>query len=375
MKQDEKIIFIVNCVESILLFRIDLLRELKKLGYCVTVFAPSYDATTVDTLTSDGIGFSVIKMKRTGMNPIYEFITFIDLYRLFRKEKPYIVLSYTLKPILYASITAYIVRVPIITSALTGFGSIFLGTELKTKIIRFFLGQLFNLALKCNTKIFALNPDIINFFIQNSSLSLNQAVLINGEGLNIDYYGVVPLPDTEYPVFLIITRLIRDKGIYEYVAAAKLIKAKYPKTRFLIVGGLDTNPTALSKDGLKQLLSEGMVEYLGQLADVRTVIEQASVYVLPSYGEGIPRSTLEAMAMGRPIITTDVPGCRETVIDGGNGYLVPVKNVERLVVAMERFISQPALISQMGKESRRIAEEKYDVRKVNQVILKALGVI
>jgi len=181
------------------------------------------------------------------------------------------------------------------------------------------------------------------------------------------------LPKIKFPIFLIITRLIRDKGICEYVDAAKTIKKKYPCVRFQVVGYLDSNPTALTKKELDELTADNVVECLGKMDDVRPAIANSSVYVLPSYAEGMPRSTLEAMAMGRPIITTDVPGCRETVVEGVNGFLVPIKNAEKLAEAMEKFILQPELISIMGKESRRMAEEKYDVHKVNKVVLDALG--
>lgn len=371
----KKIVLVVNLTESILLFRLSLLVDLRKNGCDVEVFSPTYDVAVVNELKKYDIEFSQIKMSRTGINPFNEFIALIDFYRLFRKKKPDMVLNYTLKPIIYSSLSAYLAKVPCIASMLTGFGSIFLGTELKTKLIRLLVKPLFRMALKCNNKIFALNPDIIKIFTQLGVLDINKTVLINGEGLDIDYYRVELLPQSSEPIFLIITRLIRDKGIYEYVEAAKIIKKKYPKARFLIVGYLDTNPTALTKKELDKLLADGVVEYLGKLEDVRAVIAQSSVYVLPSYGEGMPRSILEAMAMGRPIITTDVPGCRETVVDGRNGFLVPVKNVEKLSEAMEKFILNPDIISKMGRESRRMAEEKYDVRKVNQVILKTIGII
>lgn len=375
MNQVRKVILVVNLSESILLFRLSLLVDLKKNGCDVEVFSPIYDVAVASELAKHGIEFRQIKMNRTGVNPFNELITLIDIYRLFKNKKPDVVLNYTLKPIIYSSFAAYLTKVPFIASMLTGFGSIFLGTELKTKLIRLLVKPLFRMALKCNNKIFALNPDIIRVFTKLDTLDINKTVLINGEGLDIDYYHVEPLPQSSEPIFLIITRLIRDKGIYEYVEAAKIIKRKHPKTRFLIVGYLDINPTALTKKELDKLLADGVVEYLGKLEDVRAVIAQSSVYVLPSYGEGMPRSILEAMAMGRPIITTDVPGCRETVVDSKNGFLVPVKNVEKLSEAMERFILNPDIIPGMGKESRRMAEEKYDVRKVNQVILKTIGII
>jgi glycosyltransferase involved in cell wall biosynthesis len=160
----------------------------------------------------------------------------------------------------------------------------------------------------------------------------------------------------------------------EFVEAARRIKAKYPDTRFLVLGGLDTNPGAISGKEVEGWVMEGLIEWPGHVADVRPYLAQASVFVLPSYyREGVPRSIQEAMAMARPIITTDAPGCRETVIPGVNGFLVPVRDVDALVSAMERFINEPELIEKMGKESRRIAEERFDVHKINRVLLEAMG--
>lgn len=375
MQSNKKIIVVVNYIDSILLFRLKLLIALKNIGYDVIVCSPSHNELVISKLASHSIVFHEIKLNRTGINPKDDLITLINLYKFFKKEKPNLVLNYTLKPIIYSSIAARLARVPCVASMLTGFGSIFLGTEPKTKILRLIISPLLSLALTCNDKIFALNKDLLKTFIKQKSLNSKKTILINGEGLDIDYYNVVSLPQTTYPIFLIITRLIRDKGLYEFIEAAKKVKEKYQEVRFVIVGYLDTNPTAVTKKEFEDLISDGVVEYWGQMEDVRAAIMQSSVYVLPSYAEGIPRSTLEAMSMGRPVITTDAPGCRETVVNGENGFLVPIKDGEELAHAMEKFISQPELVGDMGKCSRKIIEEKYDVNKVNAVILKALDIV
>jgi glycosyltransferase involved in cell wall biosynthesis len=173
--------------------------------------------------------------------------------------------------------------------------------------------------------------------------------------------------------FLLISRLIKEKGILDYVEAARIVKQRRPEVEFKLVGFFDKNPSALKEIELQSWIQEGVLHYLGKLDDVRPAIALSSVYVLPSYyGEGTPRTVLEAMAMGRPIITTDSPGCRETVVDGENGFLVPVKDPLSLSKSMLRFIENPTLIEQMGKISREIAIKKYDVNKVNSVILQAM---
>ncbi len=174
--------------------------------------------------------------------------------------------------------------------------------------------------------------------------------------------------------FLLIARLLGDKGVREYVEAVRRIKARYPDVVFRLVGWIDENPNAIREQELNDWVSEGVVEYLGRLSDVRPAIADCTVYVLPSYREGTPRTVLEAMAMGRPIITTDAPGCRETVVDGENGFLVPVKAVDELVSAMEKFVLFPGLVEKMGRRSREIAEAKYDVNAVNAVMLREMGI-
>ena len=161
----------------------------------------------------------------------------------------------------------------------------------------------------------------------------------------------------------------------EYAGAARLIKKKHPDTRFILLGSLDSNPGALSESEVQQWVSDGILEWPGHVPDLRPWLAQTSVYVLPSYREGLPRSTQEAMAMARPVITADAPGCRDTVINGQNGFLVPVRDADALAAAMERFIVQPDLIDKMGQASRNMAEERFDARKTNQVILREMGIL
>jgi glycosyltransferase involved in cell wall biosynthesis len=174
---------------------------------------------------------------------------------------------------------------------------------------------------------------------------------------------------------MLMARLLREKGIYEYVEAARAVRQQHPHARFLLLGGTDPNPGALTREEVAAWVAEGVVEWLGHVDNVRPWIASTSVYVLPSYREGKPRSTQEAMAMSRPVITTDAPGCRDTVIEGVNGFLVPVRDSAALADAMMRFIDQPELIPRMGRESRRIAEERFDVHRINRVMLVEMGII
>jgi glycosyltransferase involved in cell wall biosynthesis len=199
-----------------------------------------------------------------------------------------------------------------------------------------------------------------------------RSTVLTGSGIDTQAFAFVPPPPGP-TTFLLIARLLGDKGVREYVAAARILTRKYPHAVFQLVGWIDTNPDAIRPDELNEWIKEGAIEYLGRLNDVQPAIAACSVYVLPSYREGTPRTVLEAMAIGRPIVTTDAPGCRETVVHEDNGLLVAVKSVDQLVAAMQRFLDDPKLAARMGRRSREIAETKFDVRNVSAVMLKEMG--
>jgi glycosyltransferase involved in cell wall biosynthesis len=195
--------------------------------------------------------------------------------------------------------------------------------------------------------------------------------VVNGSGVDLAHFSPSPLPSG--PIrFVMVARLLSAKGIREYAAAASVVRQKHPDVEFDLVGGTDTNPDSISASELEGWTRARILNWLGQIPDVRPAIARSHVYVLPSYGEGTPRSTLEAMAMGRPIITADAPGCRETVKHGVNGFLVPPRSIDALAHAMARFIDQPALIQSMGAQSRILAVQKYDVHEVNALMLREM---
>lgn len=200
----------------------------------------------------------------------------------------------------------------------------------------------------------------------------SQALNIGGIGVDLDIWK--PAPPVQDPItFIFVGRLLKDKGVLDYVAAARKIKSRHPEVRFLLVGGVDENPKSVSCADVEGWVNEGLVEWPGHVPVV-SWLQRSSVFVMPSfYREGVPRSTQEAMAMARPVITTDSVGCRETVVDGKNGYLVPPHDPAAIASAMERFIVEPGLISILGTESRRMAEERFDVRKVNASLIRSMG--
>ncbi len=368
-----KILILASYSKSLINFRGTLLKAMVDAGHTVLACAPDTHAETVAKLQKIGVAFCAVPMQRTGTNPLRDLQSVAALYSVFRDAKPDILLAYTFKPVIYGSLAARLAGVPKRYSMITGLGNSFSNPSLKGRILSFAIRCLFRLAIKKNTAIFFQNPDDKRDFENWNLIGKNtQAVMMNGSGVDLDYYPAVP-PVKKTLVFLLMARLIKEKGLFEYASAAQTLSRRYPQVAFRLLGSFDSNPSAIQKAQVEEWQKNG-IEYCGETADVRPFIADSSVYVLPSfYREGVPRSILEAMAMGRPIITTDSPGCRETVVEGQNGFLVPPQNAEALTQAMERFITQPELIDSMGKASRAMAEDKYDVHKVNTVVLQTMN--
>jgi glycosyltransferase involved in cell wall biosynthesis len=256
---------------------------------------------------------------------------------------------------------------------ITGLGSALIGEGFKMTCLAMVAKWLYRRALAGNEGVFFQNPDDRAFFEQNHLLAPGcRITMINGSGVDLERFTYAAPPSGDL-TFLMMARLTRDKGLVEFVEAARLLKARHPEVRCRLLGPLDSNPTAISQQQVSAWEREGIVEYLGSTDDVRPALAQAQVFVLPSYGEGTPRSVLEAMATGRAVVTTLAPGCKETVLEGQTGFLVPPRDPVALANAMGRFIEEPSLIPKMGIAARALAEDKYDVNKVNAVILKALG--
>jgi glycosyltransferase involved in cell wall biosynthesis len=371
-----RVIVIGNMLETLVWFRGPLMQSMIAHGHEVVALVPMPDASSplVGRLEAMGVSIQSISLDRVGFNPFADTYTVCTLVARLRRLRPDVVLAYMIKPIIYGSLAARLAGVPAVYSIVEGAGYIFSDQDDRRILLRGVVKLMYRLALATNRRVFFLNPDNIHLFQRLSLIRhMDQAVLLNGIGVDLDRFTPVLFP--QRVSFLLIARLLRDKGVREFVAAARLVKARYPNVRFRLVGWVDDNPSAIEEDELRAWVGEGSIEYLGKLDDVRVALANSSVFVLPSYHEGLPRTTMEAMAMGRPIITTDAPGCRETVIDGRNGYLVPVRDVPALARAMLRFVEQPELIAPMGGQSRRIAEAKYDVHQINQCILRELDLV
>ena len=366
-----KVLIIGTLPSSIYNFRGQLLKQLRSKNFEIKALAS--DATSKDIKAVESLGAEYINypVRRSGLSPLRDLKTFISLSKIFRQEKPDIIFAYTIKPIIWGAFAARTIPCCRFYALITGLGFAFQqgswGRNLLTKLVVF----LYKTALKKVDKVIFQNPDNRQVFIGLGIVPVHKAVVVNGSGVDITHFDIKPLPPTLG--FLLIARLLGDKGVREYLLAANIVKQLYPDVVFQLVGPEDPSPDGISISELNNLNSSGAVEYLGEADDVRSHIERCSIFVLPSYHEGLPRTVLEAMATERPILTTDVPGCRETVINGENGWLVKKASVEQLVEKMIWFIDNQQEIPRMAKASRVIVEHKFDVHKVNAELLNIMG--
>lgn len=365
-----KIAILSSHTPSLFWFRLDMMKLMQERGHQVVAIGNEPEEQWRDKFLEYNIEYRRIYVERNGLNPINDFRTFYSILRVLKQIRPEKIFIYQAKTIVYGSIASRFAGVREIFLLIAGLGSVFRGRGAKNKILRFIMIYQYKLASKLSKGIFIQNNDDRDLFISYGISKSNKITMINGSGVNLELFKPTPFPDR--PVFLFVGRLIRDKGIMEYLEASRIIKKSFPNVRCLLVGPFDSNPTALNMNDLNEYLQDGSVEYFGETSDVKQYLGQCSVFVLPSYHEGTPKSVLEAMATGRPIITTDAPGCRETVQEGVNGFLVPVKDSDSLVEKMTLLIEKPDLIPILGKRSLEICIKKYDVKKVNQCINRAM---
>ena len=368
-----RILLIAGLAESLINFRGSLIAALQARGLQVHVAAPDLPQGDPirQQLQARGVVVHSVALRRTGTNPVADAHALWSLWRLMRRVRPDYVLGYTIKPVIYGSLAAWLAGVPRRFALVTGLGYAF-QQQGQGGALQALVQRLYALALARVHTVFFQNPDDEALFRARALVAPGaRTCVVNGSGVDVAAFSVAPLPPGP-PCFLLIARLLGDKGVREYAQAARRVRALHPGVRCLLVGWIDTNPDAIAQLELDAWVREGTLEFMGRLADVRPAIAACSVYVLPSYREGTPRTVLEAMAMGRAVITTDAPGCRETVANGVNGFMVPVQSADALEQAMLKFVHNPDLAARMGLRARRVAEDKYDVHKVNTVMLRAM---
>ena len=376
-----KFLILASFADSLIGFRKPLIQELISQGLEVHAAAPELLSNTkvLTELSDMGAVCHDAPLSRTGMNPVSDLKAMLALRRLMKSIQPDYFLGYTIKPVIYGSLAAWLAGVPYRIALITGLGYAFVDDDksLKRKAVNQIVVRLYTAALSRCQVVFFQNKDDEALFKESGIIGTQiNSVVVNGSGVPVEEYVYEPALIQSNLRFLLMARLIAAKGVRIYAEAARIVKAQYPNANFILAGELDSNPDNIQKDELDSWITEGLIDYRGRLSDVKPVLKECSVFVLPSYyREGVPRSILEALATGRAIITTDSVGCRETVIEGDNGFLIPIKDANALAEAIFKLIEQPELVISMGKCSREMAEQKYDVHKVNYHMLSEMGIL
>lgn len=352
-------------------FRMNLIENFSQNGFKVSVSCVN-DSIAQDLQNQD-IDVHAINMDVKGTNPFQDVKTIWEYYKIFKSQKPDILLFYTVKPNIYGSFAARILGIPFINTV-TGLGSAFISNNITTRIVKI----LYKMAFSKSHKVFFQNPDDRDVFVENELLSQEKIGISPGSGIDTEFFK--PADKTkEYQecTFLLIARLLGDKGIQEYVEAAKELKQNNIPVRCQLLGPLGVlNPTAIKESELDSWIQNDWIDYLGETKDVRPYIANADCVVLPSYREGLPRTMLEAGSMAKPLIATDVPGCREVVKEGQNGYLCKVRDSQSLKEAMEKMISlSKEERLKMGQNAREYIQSTFDVQKVNELYLNEVNKI
>lgn len=360
---------------SLINFRGDFIVNLVRDGHRVTAMSAPADPGVVEGLEDLGAAYRAFPVNRRGLNPVEDLRTMLALRKAFSELRPDIVIAYTIKPVIWGALALRGLRDIRFFALITGLGFTFQGQSIPRKFMTGLVARLYRAALGRAERVVFQNPDNRDTFVQRRIIREEQSRIVPGSGVNIEKFSFTKLPVTE-PVFLSMGRLLGEKGFREFARAAGLVKNKYPHARFQILGGEDPSSDGIPLQEIKNWEEQGCVEYLGETTDVRPFLVACHVYVLSSsYQEGMPRTIMEAMAIGRPIITTDNVGCRETVQVGRNGFLVPMKDAQALAERMIWFIQNPDSIARMGLESRRMAEERFDVRIINQRMMEIMGLV
>lgn len=373
-----KIVMIGTVASSFLRFRADLIKSLLEQKHTVYAFTSEYSEEELSLLESLGAIPITYELNRSGLNPLSDVKATYALAKKIKAIAPDIVFSYFAKPVIFGTLAAKIAKVPKLIGMLEGLGYTFTEqpkvTSKKTQLIKNVQVLLYRLALPQLDKIIFLNPDDPRDLLDEYSIRVKQVEVLGGIGLNLNDYSYTSTYPSQ-PTFIFVARLLAEKGIHDYIAAAKIVKDSYPEAKFIVLGTIDKEALgALTEAELHEVTQANIVEYPGHVNNVPEWIANSSVFVLPSYyREGVPRSTQEAMAIGRAVITTDVPGCCETVINGINGFLIEKWSPQALAEKMIYFIEHPEDIKKMGYESYKIAQDKFDADKVNKRLIDILG--
>lgn len=335
-------------------------------GFQVVIGYGELGEANPELLTQKGLKMHLIPMYRGSINPLKDLKTLYHIWQFFTKESPDIVHLVTIKPYLYGGIIARLTKIPNLVSAVTGLGSLFVHKNLKSYLLRWLLNPIYRLAFNHpNQIVIVQNKDDAKFLVQMGFVDLKKIRLLRGSGINLEKFKNLCEND-EIPKVCFAARLLRDKGVYDFVSAARLLRQRGVKADFLLAGDIDTkSPSGLSVYDINKLKTDGSVEVLGYQKNIAQLFEKSHIVCLPSYyREGLPKILIEAAAACRPVVTTDVPGCRDAIIPNKTGILVPAKKPEKLADALEWLINRPQERVKMGKAGRKLAEKEFQINKI-----------
>lgn len=359
-----KILLITPTSQQVILFRLHLIEKLQEQGFNVAVL--TFDDEHKEEILNKNVEFHCIADKNRSINP-FKILSLKTRYsREIKKIKADIVFTFMLKPNIFGVLAAKKAGVSNIFSMVEGAGDVFINSGLKWKIIRAFVCKYYKKAFKNSKIVFFLNEDDKNEFISRGLVKESQCEIIHGIGVDLEKFSYKPIKN--HATFLMVARMLKTKGVYEYCECARLVKQKYPNAIFNYIGGEGT----VKLSDIQQYIDDGSINYLGTKNDVRPYYEDCSVYILPSYREGMPMSVMEAEAIGRGVITTNVVGCKDTVINGYNGFIVPCYDIEKMVEKVVWYIEHSEKVEEMGRNARKYTEENFDQKKINERISRLI---
>lgn len=361
------LLFVVNNPAFFMSHRVPVAVAAQRAGYDVHV--ATMDGPAVADIQALGMTHHPIPMTRSGKHPLQELGTLLALIRLFRRLRPAVVHLVTIKPVLYGGIAARLTRVPGMVAAISGLGFVFLSNSLKMRLVRSVVARLYRIALgHPNSRVIFQNANDRDLLKSLGAVRDDQVVIIRGAGVDLDAYRPSPEPPAPPVIVTMVARLLRDKGVQEFVQAARLLRERGVPVTMQLVGGVDAgNPTSATQDDVEAWRNEGCVQALGERSDVAALYSASHIAVLPSYREGLPKSLIEAAACARAVVTTDVPGCRDAIEPGVTGLLVPVRDASALADAIARLAADAALRQAMGVAGRALAEREFDINQVARI--------
>lgn len=358
---------------SLYLFRGELIKRLQRLhpqGFCASDICSDEERQRIEAL---GVDFEEYPVARSGLSPSADLKTMHALRRLYAERHVTHVLAYTIKPVIWTGVALMFNRHVRFTALITGLGYAFEPGGFQRALLKTVARNLYRISLRRANLVVFQNVDNRNLFVSMGIVKADKCHVVSGSGVDVSRYEKAPLPNGQRVQFLLIARLLGDKGIREYAAAAHYLRERGVQADCVLLGPVDPSPDGISMAEVQSWVDEQRLTYKGETRDVRPAISRCDIYVLPSYHEGMPRTVLEAMSMGRPILTTDVPGCRETVVNDVNGWLVPKGDAMALAERMQWFVDNRQVWQRMAQASRELAERTFDVRKVNEEMIRIMG--